>query len=137
MSVIPVVRHLLACKKEPTMSGADPSAHEILYAIRPKPPFQYPIWLRSFYLFAMVCDGQGPCTFYAEMRLVELDPTLIEVERFVGRSKPDGTDLGGQPLHVRFLSVQVPAVLLPKPGVYRVCLIGDGQELGYDTIHAR
>jgi hypothetical protein len=124
MSVIPVVRHLVACKKEPTMTGADPSAHDILYAIRPKPPFQYPIWLRSFYLFAMVADGQGLCRFHAEMRLVALDPTLAEVERLVGTSKMDSADLGSQPLRVRFLSVEMPAVLLPKPGVYRVYLNG-------------
>ena len=71
MSIVPVVRHLIACKKEPTMNGADPSAHDILYAIRPKAALLYPVWHRPFYLFAMLSGGRGICTLQAEMRLEE------------------------------------------------------------------
>ena len=135
MATIPVVRHLIACKKEPTMNGPDPSVHEILYAIRPKAKLQYPVWLRPFFLFAMIADGRGLCSFHAEMRLVELD--IMESETLIARSKSDRGDLGDQPLRVHCLAIQMPPVLLPESGVYRIYLICEGQEIGVETIHAR
>jgi hypothetical protein len=137
MSVVPVVRHLIACKKEPTMNGPDPSVHEILYAVRPKANVQYPVWLRPFFLFGMIADGQGICEFQAQLRLVELNDGVFEVETVVVSSKPETIDLGNQPLRVRFLSIQMPPVRLPSAGVYRVYLIVDGKEIGADTLHAR
>jgi|ERR1017187_2119129 hypothetical protein len=137
MSVVPVVRHLIACKKEPALSGADPSVHEILYAVRPKANLQYPVWLRPYYLFAMVADGMGVCRFHAEMRLVELDEEAIEIETLVTTSTPDSTDLGNRRLRLRFLSIQMPPALLPQRGVYRIYLICEDQEIGVETIHAR
>jgi hypothetical protein len=85
----------------------------------------------------MISDGQGFCEFRAEMRLVELDDGVFEIETLIATSKPDQTDLGNQPLRVCFLSVQMPPVSLPKPGVYRVYLICEGREIGVETIHAR
>jgi hypothetical protein len=54
------------------MNGADPTVHDILHAIRPKASFDYPVWHPTFYLFAMVTDGQGQCDVHVEMRLVRL-----------------------------------------------------------------
>jgi len=135
MAAIPVVRHLLACKKEPTMNGPDPSVHEILYSVRPKGNFSYPVWHQPFYLFAMIADGQGLCRFHVEVRLVEWDG--IELETLIGRSKHDLADLGNEPLRIRFLTLLVPPVLLSQTGVYRIYLICNGEEIGSETIHAR
>jgi hypothetical protein len=137
MSVQPVVRNFIACKQEPTVVGPDPSVHGILYALQPKAPFQYPIWLRSFYLFAMITSGRGKCTFFVEVRLVELDHRVTETETVVGRSKPEEADLGIHPLPVRFLSIQMPPIQLPKRGVYRLYLICDDAEIATEVIHAR
>ena len=119
------------------MNGADPSVHEILYAIKPKADLDYPVWMRPFYLFAMLADGQGVCQFHAEMRLVTLDDDMFEVESLVGKSKSGSHDLGQHPLRTRFMSILMPAVLLPKPGVYRVYLIADGETIAIETILAR
>ena len=137
MSVKPVVRHLIACKKEPTMNGGDPSLHDIMYAVQPKAGFQYPVWLRTFYVFAMVTSGSGVCNFEVEMRLVELDDAAAESETVVGRSLAATADLGGHPLQVHFLSIQMPPVRLPKRGVYRLYLICEGVVIGEETIHGR
>jgi hypothetical protein len=137
MSVIPVVRHLIACKKPPTMEGGDPSVHQILHAIRPKAPFAYPIWMPPFYLFAMLADGQGVCGFGVEMRMVRLDEDRREEELLVGRSNTWRVDLGQQPLRVQSLSFMMPPVLLPEAGVYRLYLISNGVEIGSETFHAR
>jgi hypothetical protein len=119
------------------MNGPDPSVHDILYAVRPRKGLEYPVWQRPFYLFAMVSDGQGTCEFQGKMRLVELNEFGYEVETIVAASKLDVADLGSQPLRLRFLSVQMPPVRLPKRGVYQVCLMCDGQEIAVETIHAR
>lgn len=137
MSVTPIVRHLIACKKEPTLEGSDPSVHQILHAVRPKAPFDYPVWLPTFYLFAMLADGQGICEFEVEVRLARLDDQHRETESVVGRSTKGRVNLGRQPLRVRFVSFMIPPVLLPEPGVYRIYLICDGIEIGVETIHAR
>src|SRR5436853_4720858 len=101
MGIAPVVRHLVACKKEPTMNGLDPSVHDILYAVRPKAGLAYPVWQQPFYLFAMIADGQGNCEIHAQMRLVELSDGMFEVETVVAASKPETIDLGNEPLRVR------------------------------------
>ncbi len=100
------------------MDGADPSVHQILHAIRPRPPFNYPVWMPTFYLFAMLADGQGVCEFSVEMRLVRLDDQLGEAENIVGRSKTGRIDLDSQPLRVQPISFMMPSVLLPQAGVY-------------------
>ena len=137
MSIAPVVRHLIACKKEPTMNGPDPSVLDILYAVRPRAGLDYLVWQRPFFLFAMVTDGQGICEFQAQMRLVELDENLVEVETVVESSKAETADLGNDPLRPRFISIQMPPVRLPCAGLYRVYLIVDGEDIGADTVHAR
>lgn len=117
------------------MEGSDPSVHQILHAIRPKAPFQYPIWMPTFFLFAMLADGQGACEFHVEMRLVQLDNG--ETERVIGRSKSGRTDLGREPLRVQPISIMMPPVLLPAAGVYRLYLICNGEEIAVETIHGR
>lgn len=137
MSVIPLVRHLIACKKEPTVTGSDPNAHQILHAIRPKAPFNYPVWMPSFFLFAMVVDGRGTCAFRVEVRLVKLNDRQREVERIIGRTDTYRPNLGRHPLRVQFLSFMVPPVLLPEAGVYRVYLICNGKKIGGDLFPSR
>lgn len=119
------------------MEGSDPSVHQILHAIRPKASFSYPVWMPTFYLFAMITDGQGPCEFHVEMRLVRLGEDQREFESVVGGSKSESVDLGKQPLRVRSLSIMMPPILLPEPGVYRLYLLCRGMEIGSETIHAR
>ena len=137
MSVAPVVRHLIACKKEPTLNGADPSVHDIMYTIRPKKGTSYPLWQRPFYVFAMIAGGRGPCAFRVEMRLVALDADMSEVETNVGSSKSGSYDFANDPLSTRFLSLMMPPILLPKSGVYRLCAICDDSDIGAETVFAR
>jgi hypothetical protein len=108
-----------------------------LYSIRPKAPFRYPVWLRPFYLFAMASSGRGECQYYAEMRFVELKADGTERETPVGKSKIDSADLGAEPLTVHFISLLMPPVLISQRGVYRVYLICEDIEIGFDTIIAR
>jgi hypothetical protein len=50
MALAPVIWYLIPCKKEPTTQGADPSVHEILYAVQPKAPAKtYPVWQQTFF----------------------------------------------------------------------------------------
>jgi hypothetical protein len=139
MSIAPVIWYLIPCKKEPTVMGMDPSVHEILYSVQPKPPaVSYPIWLRTFFVFAMITDGQGACEFQLEMRLVSLDEEAgNEVERAIGESRSGSTDLGNNPLRFRFLSLMMPPIKLPQKGVYRLYLKCDEVEIGYCTLLAR
>lgn len=71
------------------------------------------------------------------MRHVDLSEDAVEIEVVVARSTPDSADLGDSALQVRFLSIQMPPVLLPQAGVYRLYLICNGSEIGIETIHAR
>jgi hypothetical protein len=139
MSIPPVIWYLIPCKKEPTLVGMDPSVHEILYAVQPKPPaVSYPVWLRTFYVFAMITDGQGECEFQLELRLASLDAQQgNEVESVVGKSRAETTDLGNNPLRFQFMSLMMPPVKLPQNGVYRLYLICNGIEIGSCTLLAR
>jgi len=119
------------------MHGGDPTVHGIIHAVRPRAPFNYPVWHPTFYLFAMVADGQGMCDFRVELRLVQLTTELQEAEIKIGESRKDGFDLGAQPLAVRILSIEMPPVLLPQAGVYRLYLICNREQIAAETIHAR
>lgn len=137
MGIAPVVWYLIPCKREPTVAGADPSVHDILYSIQLKEPAAaYPAWLRTFYVFALATDGRGECEFQVEVRLVRWD-NGSESESIVGRSVGGRADMGTEPLRFRFLSLMMQPIRLPEAGVYRVYLICNGSTIGQATILAR
>ncbi|MCI0685461.1 MAG: hypothetical protein L0Y71_25450 [Gemmataceae bacterium] len=137
MPVRPVVRHFMACKKEPTANGPEITLNDVfVHAIRPKPPLQYPVWQKTFFLTAILTNGSGMCSFRIEMRLVDLDQGK-ERETLVGSSQDSTFDFGRDRLKVWPFSFMMSAVLLPRAGVYRLYLICNGQEIACEEIHAR
>jgi hypothetical protein len=137
MGIAPVIWYLIPCKNEPTIVGSDPSVHRILFAVRPSAHATgYPVWLRTFFAFALISDGQGICEFNLEVRMVTWDDG-IELETPISESERDTIDLGNNPLRFRFLSLMMPSVKLPLNGVYRLYLMCNGQGIGFSTILAR
>jgi hypothetical protein len=112
--------------------GSGPTAHEILYSVRPKQGHRYPIWQRPFYVLACISNTHGPCTFRIELRLEELEQELV-----IQRTQYLTVDFGNDPLRVYPLSIMMKAAELPRPGVYRVCFVWNEQTLAGSTIHAR
>jgi hypothetical protein len=138
MGVVPKLRHLIACKKEPTVSenGVDVSLHDIFCTVHAKPPHQYPLWQKPFYVFAMLVGARGDCELQIEVRLVEWDANLREAEVRIAASRADRHDFQTHPLRVVPVSIFMPPVPLAKRGVYRLYLICEGIELGYEEIDA-
>lgn len=135
MAVRPVVRHFIACRKEPTAHGLEITLNDVfVHAIRPKPPLQYPVWQKTFFPTAIVTNGSGKCAFKIEIRLAELGD---EHEIVIGASQESEFDFGRDRLKVWPFSFMMSPVLLPKPGIYRLYLICDGEEIAREEIHAR
>jgi len=135
MAVRPVVRHFIACRKEPTANGSEIALNDVfVHAIKPKAPFQYPVWQRTFFVSAIVTNGFGQCSFQIEVRLVELGE---EREDLVGRSLQSAFDFGRDRLRVWVFSFMMSPVLLPQAGIYRLYLICNGEEIACEEIHAR
>jgi hypothetical protein len=103
-----------------------------MYAVQPKPGQAYPIWQRPFYALALMTNIHGLCRFQIEMRLEELDEEVL-----VQRTEMLAVNLGNDPLRVHAVSIMMNAAKLPRPGVYRLNLVSDGETLATATIHAR
>ncbi len=135
MPVRPVVRHFIACRKEPTVSGGAITVNDIfVHAVRPKPPFQYPVWQSTFFLFAIVTNGFGRSLFRIEARHVEM---AEEREIVIGQSQDAAFDFGSDRLKVWSISFMMSSILLPQPGIFRLYLICNGEEIACEEIHAR
>lgn len=135
MAVRPVVQHFIACNKEPVAHGSEITLNDIfVYAIKPRPPFDYPVWHKPFFLFGILTNGLGQSVFKVESRAVE---SADEKEVVVGASNEFTFDSGLDRLRVWPISIEMPPVLFPRAGLYRLYLMCDGEAIACEEIHAR
>lgn len=128
----PEIRYFIPCWKEPTFSGQGPSAHEILYSVKPKQGHGYPLWQRPFYILALVTNMHGVCEFHVEMRLEEFHKEILieATDRF-------SLEMGNDPLRIQSVSIMMKATKLPRLGVYNLHFIWNEKKLASATVHAR
>jgi hypothetical protein len=114
------------------MGDGGPSAHEIIYAVRPKQGHTYPLWQRPFFVLSLITNLHGVCRFHMELRLEDLEKDVL-----VQATDEFEVDLGNDPLQVQPVSIMIKAAKLPRAGVYRVKFVCDEETLANAIIHAR